>query len=89
MSIKHGRARAPKLAPAISYNRILAAVDFSEPSLAALRYARTLAIQHDASLTVLHVVEPFHADMLMDTTAIQRERRRQALEQLRKLVARE
>lgn len=67
--------------------RILVPVDFSEPSVHALRYARELAVQHGASITVLHVVEPFHADMLMDTGDLQRERRRQAQDLLRALVA--
>lgn len=69
--------------------RILVPVDFSEPSLHALRKARDLAAQHHASLTLLHVVEPFHADMLMDTGNLQRARRQQALAELRALVARE
>jgi nucleotide-binding universal stress UspA family protein len=37
--------------------RLLCAIDFSEPSLAALDYAKSLAIEWDAALTLLHVLE--------------------------------
>jgi len=69
--------------------RIVLATDFSGNSLNAFPIARSLANGFKPALTVLHVVEPFHADMLMDTGNLQRERRRQALEQLRELAARE
>lgn len=40
------------------YRRILAPIDFSDSSVAALRQASELARQHDAQLTIMHVVEP-------------------------------
>jgi nucleotide-binding universal stress UspA family protein len=40
-----------------SFQRILCAVDFSECSLAALRYAMSLASQHGARLAVVHAIE--------------------------------
>ena len=48
--------------PAVSprplpYKRLLCAVDFSEPSIAAVRYAMSIAKESDARLTILHVVE--------------------------------
>ena len=89
MKTKQSRSKVANPAPELCVNRILVPVDFSGPSLAAMSYAHSLAALHDASLTVLHVVEPFHADMLMDTTAIQREQRTAAFKQLRALVARE
>lgn len=39
------------------YSRLLCPVDFSEPSLAALRYACSLAKEAGASLTLLHVFD--------------------------------
>jgi len=41
-----------------SPNRILVPVDFSDPSLAALRYAAALGAQLGASVDVLHVWDP-------------------------------
>jgi nucleotide-binding universal stress UspA family protein len=43
---------------AVTFNRILCAVDFSECSMRALAYAMSLAQEANARLTVLHVVEP-------------------------------
>jgi len=40
------------------FTRILVPTDFSEPSDAALDYARTLAQKFGASLRLLHVIEP-------------------------------
>jgi nucleotide-binding universal stress UspA family protein len=61
---------------------ILVPVDFSESSLAALAHALSLARQHKAQLTLLHVIEPFHADMFLDTAQVQRAARAAAHEQL-------
>ena len=36
--------------------RVLVPIDFSDSSLSALRYAVALAMEFDATLTVLHVV---------------------------------
>jgi nucleotide-binding universal stress UspA family protein len=41
----------------IPFSRLLCAIDFSEPSLAALRFALSLAQESDARLTMLHVLE--------------------------------
>jgi nucleotide-binding universal stress UspA family protein len=41
----------------IALKKILAAVDYSEPSRVALEYGRNLARSYDATLHVLHVVE--------------------------------
>ena len=43
---------------AIMFNRILVPTDFSDSSDAALEYARALAQKFDASLFLLHVIEP-------------------------------
>jgi nucleotide-binding universal stress UspA family protein len=48
------RAHATSRLP---FRRLLCAVDFSEPSLAALQFAASLAVESDAALTLLHVLE--------------------------------
>jgi len=48
------RAEATSTLP---FKRLLCPVDFSEPSLAALRFALSLAQESEARLTILHVVE--------------------------------
>jgi len=65
---------------------ILVPVDFSKPSLDALPHALALARQYKAQLTLLHVIEPFHPDMLIDTTQSQRDARVAAHERLGKLA---
>jgi nucleotide-binding universal stress UspA family protein len=52
------RARATSTLP---FTRLLCPVDFSDPSLAALQLARSLATESASALTVLHVIEwPWH-----------------------------
>jgi nucleotide-binding universal stress UspA family protein len=41
----------------VTYKRILCAVDFSESSMQALRYATSIAQEADATLTAVHVME--------------------------------
>jgi nucleotide-binding universal stress UspA family protein len=41
----------------VAFRRIVAAVDFSEVSMAGLREAASLALEADAHLTVMHVIE--------------------------------
>ena len=48
------RVRATSKLP---FKRLLCPVDFSEPSLAALQFAFSLAQESDAELTILHVLE--------------------------------
>jgi nucleotide-binding universal stress UspA family protein len=49
---------ACELAPRVArWQRVLYATDFSEQSLAAARYAISFAEEHDAQLTVVHVME--------------------------------
>ena len=50
----HATSRVP-------FRRILCAIDFSEPSVAALEYGVSLALGADATMTLLHVLEwPWH-----------------------------
>lgn len=65
---------------------ILAPVDFSEPSLDALPHALALARKYEAQLTLLHVLQPLHPDLLIDTTQSQRDARVAAHERLTKLA---
>jgi nucleotide-binding universal stress UspA family protein len=41
----------------VPFRRLLCAIDFSESSLEALKYAASLAVESDAALTMLHVLE--------------------------------
>jgi nucleotide-binding universal stress UspA family protein len=65
---------------------ILVPVDFSKPSLDALPHALALARKSEAQLTLLHVIEPLHADMLIDLPQSQRDARVAAHERLAKLA---
>jgi universal stress protein A len=51
---------------------ILVPVDFSKSSLKAVSYAVAVAREYGAQLVLLHVVEPFHADLFIDTSKTQR-----------------
>lgn len=52
------RLAASEAIPAVTFKRIVCAIDFSECSLRALEYAMSIAQEANALLTVLHVVEP-------------------------------
>lgn len=65
---------------------LLVPVDFSQPSLAALRHALALALASGARVVLLHVLEPFHASRLMDVAAVQADARRAANERLEALL---
>ena len=80
------KTKKRKLAARIAPRCILVPVDFSESSLAALPHALALAQRYQAQLVLLHVIEPFHADMFMDTTESQRKARAVAHERLTKLA---
>jgi universal stress protein A len=69
--------------------RILVPVDFSEPSVNAVRFARRIAEKHGAAIKLAHVVEPFHTDWKMNTTEIQHEARSEATGRLQALVGNE
>ncbi|MBI3403036.1 MAG: universal stress protein [Acidobacteria bacterium] len=65
------RAHATSKLP---FARVLCAVDFSDPSLAALRLAQSLACDAQAALTVLHVIEwPWDEPPAPDFTQLPRE----------------
>lgn len=64
--------------PDLRWQRLLVTTDFSPASLVAVRYARALAEERGAALTVLNIVEPFHVDWKMDTSDRQRDDRAEA-----------
>jgi len=53
----------------LPFKRLLCPIDFSEPSLAALELAFSLAREADAELTILHVVEWLGENELIGATA--------------------
>jgi nucleotide-binding universal stress UspA family protein len=58
---------AVETAAKVPYTRLLCPVDFSESSLAALRFAFSLAREADAQLTILHVFDwPPDDDLLVE-----------------------
>ena len=58
---------AAETAAKLPYTRLLCPVDFSDSSLAALRFAVSLAEEADASLTILHVFDwPPDDDLLLE-----------------------
>ena len=57
LTVPQGLADAVPAAPVL-FKRIVCPVDFSDSSMRALDYAKSLAREADAQLTVLHVVSP-------------------------------
>ena len=75
----------------VPYKRLLCPVDFSEPSLAALRFAFSLAEEADANLSMLHVLDwPADDELLVenfDTPAFRRLVESEARKRLDDLVS--
>jgi len=65
---------------------ILVPVDFSKSSLDAVSLALTVARKYKAELTLLHVIETLHPDLLIDITQSQRDARVAGHERLGKLA---
>jgi nucleotide-binding universal stress UspA family protein len=51
----------------LPFRRILCAIDFSEPSLAAMRYALSLSRESNSALTLLHAIEFPHESTSIET----------------------
>lgn len=77
--------KSPKPTP-VEPHCILVPVDFSERSLTAVRHALSLAQRYDAQLVLLHVVQEFSGDMLVDTAQTHRAIRAAAHERLTRLA---
>ncbi len=72
--------------PEDGYRQVLAPVDFSESSMLALRQASAIASGQDASLIVLHVVEPPKSVPYVSMRGPVEELRKRAAESLDKLL---
>ena len=71
------------------HRRLLVPIDFSKASVNALRYARHVASDKDAELTLLHVIEEPLSFRTLDFVGQQRARRRATLAQLDGLAQQE
>lgn len=69
----------------ITFKRIVVAVDFQEPSVAALEYARSLARTFGSSLSVVHVIQPVASEIYVYSTDLVQNWERVAYERLREL----
>jgi universal stress protein A len=47
----------------VAFKRIVVGIDFNEPSLAALEYARTLAATFGSSVSLIHVIQPMATEI--------------------------
>lgn len=68
MTIGPGALRPPSVAP----RNLLVPVDFTAASEGSLRYAAELAKEHDARITLLHVVSRVPDDALLDVDRVKR-----------------
>ncbi|MDX1590064.1 MAG: universal stress protein [Oleiphilaceae bacterium] len=70
----------------MQYQRILVAIDLTDEADQVLSRAVTMARQHEASLTLMHVVEPvgyaYGGDLPLDLTELQQQLEDNAREQL-------
>jgi nucleotide-binding universal stress UspA family protein len=57
VAVDIGRPAVEILDALLPFKRVLCAVDFSDPSLTAAQYARSIANESGAALTLLHVIE--------------------------------
>lgn len=76
-------------ASTLPFRRVMCAVDFSDPSLNALRFARSMAQESNSTLTIVHVLEwPPESEALamFDMTAYRDAVRTDAEERLTKLA---
>jgi nucleotide-binding universal stress UspA family protein len=72
----------------LPFKRLLCPIDFSEPSIAALELALSIAKESDAHLTILYAVEPLPDDEVLVARAIDTpEFRQQIAERVRRRVS--
>lgn len=74
------------------YNCVLVAIDLSDEAITVLERANNIAANHQATLHLLHVVEPlslaYGGDIPMDFTGVQEQLQQQAEESLRSYAQR-
>jgi len=73
----------------VRFRRFLVPIDFSEASLNALRQARLLAVDDQAELTLLNVIEPPLSSRTLDRVGQAAARQQERLAQLESLARRE
>jgi nucleotide-binding universal stress UspA family protein len=67
------------------FKRIVVGIDFNEPSLAALEYARTLAAAFGGDVSIIHVIQPVANEVYAYSVQIIENWERAASERLREL----
>lgn len=82
-------AAARNASPVPKRGEILVPIDFSEPSVHALRYARVLATRKNAHVILLNVIEGSVSFRSLDVVGQQRARWEQRASRLRELAHRE
>ena len=83
------QAVTPKGSSSPKQKEILVPIDFSEPSLSALRHARELATQQKARLILLNVIEEPASFRTLDVVGQQRARCKQRSGRLHEIAERE
>ncbi len=66
----------------ITFKRIVVGIDFNEPSLAAMEYARSLATSFGSSVSVVHVIQPMTTEIYAYTAQMIENWERAAYERL-------
>lgn len=83
------KAVSRQQSPLPKQTEILVPIDFSEPSMNALRYARAMAVAEKAHVILLNVIEETNSFRILDAVRQRRACYRQRAERLREIAGRE